>query len=205
MSPELPSMDELISDLRSRYLNVFNSHLEGADGTPFYASDLVVFGVLDRQIGLLEAMPNLFQEKNIHALAPLLRVQLDGLLRLHAFLIVESMHDLTNHMLKGNHLRKFKDRDGTQLHDSHLVKTLSEELPWVEEMYSTLSGWVHLSSTHIFTAVSEGEEDRTIEIGVGSFRQNLPDSLWEEARGAVQAIHEATITKVEGYFERENA
>ena len=71
-------MDELISDLRSRYLSVFNSHLEGANGTPFYASDLVVFGVLDRQIGLLEAMPNLFQEKNIHALAPLLRVQLDG-------------------------------------------------------------------------------------------------------------------------------
>lgn len=198
-------MDELFSGLRSRYLNVFHSHLEGADGTPFYVSDLVIFGVLDRQLGLLEAMPNLFQEKNIHALAPLLRVQLDGLLRLHAFRIVESMQDLTSHMLKGNHLRKFKDRDGTPLHDSHLVKTLSEELPWVEEVYSTLSGWIHLSSAHVFTAVSESEEDRTIEIGVGSFRQNIPDSLWEDARGAVQAIHEATITMVEGYFERENA
>jgi hypothetical protein len=198
-------MDELISDLRSRYLNVLRTYLEGANRNFIYASDLVVFGVLDRQIGLLEAMPNLFQEKNIHSLAPLLRVQLDGLLRLHAFRIVEYMHDLTSHILKGNHLDKFKDRDGTQLRDSHLVKTLSKELPWIKEMYSTLSGWIHLSSTHIFTVVSEGQEDRTIEIGVGSFRQNVPDSLWEEARSAVQAVHEATITMVEGYFERENA
>ena len=71
-------MDDLITDLRSRYLYVFNSHLEGSDGASFYASDLVVFGVIDRQIGLLEAMPILFRDKNIHALAPLLRVQLDG-------------------------------------------------------------------------------------------------------------------------------
>lgn len=195
-------MVELVADLRRRYLDVFSTHLQSANGKPFYASDLVVFGVLDRQIGLLEAMPSLFAEKNIHALAPLLRIQLDGLLRLHAFRIVESMHDLSSHIIKGKQLRNFKDREGALLQDRHLVSTLSKELPWIDEMYSTLSGWVHLSSTHIFTAVTEGEEDRTIKVGVGGFRENLPEGLWEEARGAVGAIHEATISMVEAYFER---
>lgn len=200
-----PGVEELVAELRKRYLDVFSSHLDGTTGKSFYASDLVVFGVLDRQIGLLEAMPNLFAEKNIHALAPLLRVQLDGLLRLHAFRMVENMHDLTSHMLKGKHLRNFKDRNGALLQDRHLVTTLSKELPWIDEMYSTLSGWVHLSSTHILTAVTEGEEDRTIQVGIGSFRENLPETIWEEARGAVRAIHGSTISMVERYFERESA
>jgi hypothetical protein len=70
----------------------------------------MVFGVLDRQMGLLEAMPPLFEDKNIHALASVLRIQLDGLLRLHAFRVVENIDDLTFFLIKGGQLRKFKDR-----------------------------------------------------------------------------------------------
>jgi hypothetical protein len=91
---------------------VLTNHLSETDGTPIYTADLVMFGILDRKIGLIESMPAIFESKNIHAMAPLLRIQLDSLLRLHAFRIVNNIDNLANHIIKGNSLRKFKDRDG---------------------------------------------------------------------------------------------
>lgn len=193
-------MEELVSSIRKRYLEVFSNHVGSADGTPMYTADLVMFGILDRQIGLIESMPAIFESKNIHALAPLLRVQLDSLLRLHAFRIVEDPQDLAQHIIKGKSLRKYKDRNGKDLFDRHLVNTLKMDLPWVESMYETLSGWVHLSESHIFSVVSEGQEEREIRVGVGSFREDLPEGLFTEAREALIEIHANTANLIEAYF-----
>ncbi len=195
-------MEEIVEKIRKRYLEVFSSHFGSADGTPMYTADLVMFGVMDRQIGLVESMPAIFESKNIHALAPLLRVQLDSLLRLHAFRIVESSDDLAHHIIKGLSLRKYKDRNGKELFDRHLVNTLKSELPWVESVYNTLSGWVHFSESHIFSAVSEGEGEREIKVGVGSFREELPEGLLTEAEEALVEIHANTANLIEGYFTR---
>ncbi len=195
-------MEEVVEKIRKRYLEVFSNHLKSADETPMYVADLAMFGVLDRQIGLIESMPNIFESKNIHALAPLLRVQLDGLLRLHAFRIVDNMDELAHHILKGKSLRKFKDRNGKELFDSHLVNTLKTELPWVESMYKTLSGWVHFSESHIFSAVSDSEKENEIKVGVGSFREQIPESLFQEAREALIEIHANTANLIEAYFAR---
>ena len=198
-------MESLVDEIRKRYLEVFRNHLGQADGTPFYTADLVMFGILDRQIGLAEAMPRVFADKNVHALAPLLRIQLDSLLRLHAFWIVESPDDLAKHVIGGGNFRNFKDREGNQLFDRHLVNTLKNELPWVESMYTTLSGWVHFSESHIFSAVSDGDEDRTIKVGIGTFREETPPRLFEEATAAFVDIHRHTADLVEAYFARQRS
>lgn len=196
-------MEEMVSQVRERYLEVFHSHFGSADNTPFYTADLVMFGILDRQIGLIEAMPAIFESKNIHALAPLLRIQLDTLLRLHAFRIVENMEDLARHVIEGNSLRKYKDRDGNSLLDKHLVDTLKIALPWVEDMYETLSGWVHFSESHILRTLSEGEEERTINVGIGRFREDTPPEMFEEAKQALIEIHANTASLLEAYFARQ--
>jgi hypothetical protein len=148
-------------------------------------------------------MPALFQSKNIHALAPLLRVQLDSLLRLHAFRTVESMDDLAKYVTGGMSLRKFKDRNGSLLHDSHLVSTLNLELPWVESMYETLSGWIHFSESHVVSATCPGTSENSIVIGIGSFEKDVPESLFNEACDAIDAVHDATAALLEGYFRRQ--
>jgi hypothetical protein len=66
-----------------------------------------------------------------------------------------------------------------------LVNTLKPELPWVESMYDKLSGWVHFSENHIFTAISYGDGDRTIKVSVGSFREEIPETLFDEAKEAL--------------------
>lgn len=198
-------MEQLVADIRKHYLSAFSKHMRSADGTPFYTADLVMFGLMDRNIGLVEAMPELFLSKNIHALAPLLRVQLDGLLRLHAFHLVENMDELASHMIEGKELRKFKDRCGEKLSDRYLVNSLKREMPWVETMYTTLSGWVHLSESHVFAAASKGIEERTINIGIGGYRENLPPQLFEEAMVAITSIHTITADLIDAYFERRKA
>ena len=115
---------------------------------------------------------------------------------------MESTDELAHHVIKGKSLRKYKDRDGKELFDRHLVNTLKLELPWVESMYDTLSGWVHFSESHIFSAVSEGEEERTINVGVGSFREQIPEGLFQEATEALVEIHENTACLIEAYFAR---
>jgi hypothetical protein len=78
-------------------------------------------------------------------------------------------------------------------------------MPWVEKLYSELSGWVHLSNTHIFAPFSEGDSERAFSIGIGSYRKKVPDEIWEESKGAISAIHEATISMLEEYFKRGSA
>jgi hypothetical protein len=200
-----PAIEEIVNEATAKYLAIFHNHIGNANRKRFYPADLVAFGLLNRNLGLLEAMPALFEKKNIHSLAPLLRVQLDGLLRLHAFRIVDSIDDLAQRLIQGEQLRQYLDRDGERLKDRYLVASLKRELPWVEDMYTTLSGWVHFSETHVFSALAKGAEERTIEIGIGSFQKELPEQLFEDAKGAVQAIHSYTAFLLEAYFHsREN-
>jgi len=194
-------IEEIVEEATKRYLAIFSGHLRSAEGKPLYAADLVMFGILNRNLGLLRAMPALVNERNIHALAPLLRVQLDGLLRLHAYRIVESIDDLALHVVGGNSLRKFKDRNGTALTDRHLVDSLKAEIDWVEPVYETLSGWVHLSESHIFSAVGPGQKEGAIVVAVGS-QEEIPEQLFEEAVGAIEAIHSSSAEMLEGYFGR---
>ena len=186
-----PQIDQVVEHATKRYLAIFSDHVRSAEGTPFYLADWIMFGLLNRNLGLLRAMPSLVTDRNIHALAPLIRVQLDGLLRLHAYRIVESMQDLATHVMAGNSLRKFKDRDGNPLTDKHLVKNLEAELPWVEPVYDTLSGWVHLSESHVFSAVGPGKTEGSFVAAVGD-QEDIPDSLFIEATDAIKAIHAAT-------------
>lgn len=194
-------IDEVVAAATRRYLAILSAHLRLAEGTRFYLTDLVIFGLINRNLGLLRAMLALVKERNIHALAPLLRVQLDGLLRLNAFRLVSSMEELAKYVMSGNSLRKFRDQDGQLLTDSYLVKVLKQDESWVEAMYESLSGWIHFSESHIFSAASPGETDGSFVLAVGEL-ESIPEQLFIEATGAIEVIHSSTAELVENYFKR---
>ena len=181
-------MEDFASGIRKAYLQSFSTKMDSINGMPMYLPDFVAFGLMDRNIALVEAIQELIAHKNIHAVAPLIRVQLDGLLRLHAFNLVENPDDLAMHIMQGKKLRRFKDKNGNKLTDRHLVNSLKLQLPWVEELYETLSGWVHFSESHIFAAASEGKSEDSIEIGIGSHRKEIPPKLFEEAIAAIEEV-----------------
>ena len=193
-------MPTFADEARDKYLQAFSKHMQNMEGKPMYATDLIIFGIMDRSIGLVEAMPQLLADGNVHAFAPLLRVQLDSLLRLHAFQIVPSRDELASHVIGGKALKNFKDVNGNKLTDRHLGNSLKSELPWVERMYDDLCGWVHFSESHVFAAASEGNQQDTIEVGIGSYRKKVGPGLIDEATQATKAIHEAIVSVVGAYF-----
>jgi len=188
----MKDLEELVCSITKRYIGVFSDHMARSDNTVMYTPDFVIFGLMDRNIALVEAMSALIESKNIHALAPLLRVQLDGLLRLHAFQLVASMDDLAMHMMRGEELRSLKDRSGNKLYDRYLVDSLKSESPWVESMYDKLCSWVHLSDSHIFLAARDGQEEGTVHIGIGGEGQSIPNQLFDQAAMAIERVHAVT-------------
>lgn len=193
-------IETVVAELRKSYIKVLSNHFEEADGKLFYKTDLVMFAVMDRNIGLLDALPPLLKNKNVHALAPLIRVQLDGLLRLYAFSLVENQNELAKHMLNGEHLRKFKSSSGDKLTDAFLTDCIASDCPWVPRVYEKLSGWIHLSIEHIRIASVIGDEEPQITVGIGSYRQHLPDLLFDEMIANIEEIHHQTIGLIESYF-----
>jgi hypothetical protein len=194
-------IENLVSEIRKRYLSIFSNHLKQSDGKKIITTDLWMFGLLDRNIGLLEAMPPIIRYRNLHALAPLLRVQLDGLLRVYALQLVSSPEELALHVMQGGQLRKFKNSEGQKLSDKFLVDSITAEIPWIDALYEKLCGWVHFSDSHIFLAAKEGAKKGSIEVGIGSYRQDVPDAMIEEAIDAIDGIHNVTAHIIESYFE----
>lgn len=194
-------IESLVSEIRKHYLSIFSNHLKQSDEREITATDLWMFGLLDRNIGLLEAMPPIIRDRNLHALAPLLRVQLDGLLRVYALQLVASPGELALHVMQGGQLRKYKSSNGQKLSDKFLVDSLKVEMPWIDSLYEKLCGWVHFSDNHIFLAAKEGSKKGSIEVGIGSYRQEIPDAMIEEAIDAIEGIHSVTAHVVESYFE----
>lgn len=193
-------IEAVVAKLRKCYITAFSNHFERADGMPFFNTDLVIFAVMDRNIGLLDALPPLLKDKNVHALAPLIRIQLDGLLRLYAFSLVEDQNELAEHMLNGQHLRKFKSSSGVKLTDAFLTDCIASVCPWVPRVYEKLSGWIHLSIEHIRIASVIDNQEPQITIGIGAYRQHLPDLLFKEMIAAIEEIHQQTIELIESYF-----
>ena len=78
-----------------------------------------------------------------------------------------------------------------RMYDGYLVDRLSERYPWVKPVYNNTSGFIHLSSRHLWMALhhTEEEEDRTVYIQVSSEDVPRPDKDYTEI---LQAFIQAT-------------
>jgi hypothetical protein len=47
---QMKSIDEVVDRATKRYLDIFSSHLQRTNGKNFYTADLVMFGLLNRNI-----------------------------------------------------------------------------------------------------------------------------------------------------------
>lgn len=100
-------------------------------------------------------------------------------------------------------MRDLKDRDGVKMTDAYLVKKLGQEYDWVPRVYEWTSGYVHLSATHLLSAIgpTEGtaESDRSIAIKIGAEDKPLPSWVYIEAADAFRAATEILLRYVHGW------
>ncbi|MDO5676452.1 MAG: hypothetical protein Q4G35_02965 [Propionibacteriaceae bacterium] len=139
---------------------------------------------------MIDALIDAVDTYNVHAAAPLLRLQLDTLFRAHYVASGPDLDDLTMRLLSGDEFRKIRDAEGKYLNDGRLKDLAAPSHPWAPPVYDKTSSWVHFSLSHIMaTAQVSGESD--LHMSVPLRPQVIPESLWHEIYGAaIQATEE---------------
>jgi hypothetical protein len=187
--PELKDLLDALSESKSVHLDVLKVVLE-ADSRKLFLLDVLACGVVNRSIALVDGFCLLISNNNYLSAAPLLRIQIDNILRFYATSLVDDPHELSRQLLAGIPLRKIRDREGNKMQDAYLVKCLRKNISWLEDVYSSTSGFVHFSECHIF-ACFDGEisDAGETQICIGPDSINVPLRAKVEA---IQAFLEAT-------------
>jgi hypothetical protein len=121
-----------------------------------YRFDLYCGAIINRTLNLTKGFISQIQDDNFLAAAPLVRLNIDSLLRLYAAFQVDSnIDEFASKIMKGESLRKLKDKQGMKMTDQHLVEQLSKEkgYEWVTTIYNTGNEYVHFTSQHIFASI----------------------------------------------------
>ncbi len=155
---------------------------------------------LQRSYGLVDAFIDAVDHYNLHAGAPLLRVQLDTLFRLSYVCRAPSVDDVVTAVMAGTDFRHMKDVEGRRLSDGRLKDLAQPFHPWTAEVYDNASGWVHFSQAHLGAAWRiEGD---VLSGGVPLRPDVVPERLWRELLDAMRQATLEVLEYAEGWASR---
>jgi hypothetical protein len=151
--------------------------------------DLLIFSVLNRTVNLNKAFVSSMNDNNFIAAAPLIRINLDSLLRMYAARISEySINDFAQKVLDGEHIRRMKYYDSKEkLNDTFLVSKLSgiKNMDWVKKVYESGNSYVHFCDKIVFSSQQiESSNNRTINFTIGehdnfiSIDEKIVAAIW---------------------------
>jgi hypothetical protein len=172
-----------------------------------YEIDLVLAGVMVRSYGLLDGFLDAINASNPVVAAPLVRLQIDNLVRVSYMVHAPSASDVARHIVSGGEFRTWKDAEGRKLTDARRLEHAEEFHPWVRRVYAATSGWVHFSPEHVRAAVQieHGTPDATsgtfiIRVPLPAGR--IPVSAFEELLGAMAQATEELFAYLELWEQR---
>lgn len=158
-----------------------------------YGLDLLSAAVLNRSIILIDGFCTLVDAGNYLCAAPLVRLQLDSVLRSYGASLVDDPHDFALKILAATPVRNIRDRYGKFMTDAYLLKKLSVEYPWMPNVYEFTSGFIHLSEKHIIHTVRKLDEDGNMQTAIGPGDDHVPDEFKIEAIDAFDAITDVAL------------
>jgi hypothetical protein len=145
--------------------------------------DIYAFMVLKRSISLVFGFVKMLRDRNFICAAPLIRLQIDNLLRFRAAFLVPNIDQFVVDVIKGKEVRHQKDRSGKKMTDAHLQEVLSSDYPWLRDTYKKTSGYVHLSEEHFFNTVrsSKSGKEGAIEAYIGPDDKLVSYEIYQKA------------------------
>ena len=114
---------------------------------------------MSRSYSLVDGFISAFDDWNPIVAAPLVRMQIDSLVRLSYTARAPSAQEVAEYVIGGAEFRNLKTRDGKKLTDRYLTELAAPFHPWVLDVYSATSGWGHFSPAHIRAAWRIAEQD----------------------------------------------
>ena len=197
---ELFQLIDALQSLEMSHACKANKMISAFNGILYHA-DLLALAVLNRYLDLLQGFCLLMRVENYLAAAPLVRLQLDNLLRFNALWLVSDPHAFAMEVMKGTPIRELKCKQGKKMSDNFLVKELQKSKPWVENVYKQSSGFVHLSEKHILSLLNdEIESGDKIEISIGRSGEKVPIEMKIQAISVFNEITNEILVAIERWI-----
>lgn len=198
VSPEVLSLLHKLRGYKRRHIELGKYMLSPEQTSGIFQLDLLASAVMNRSLNLLLGFCSLIEARNFIAAAPLLRLQLDNVLRFSAAWLVKDPDGFAWEVIKGTPVKDMRDSDGQKMYDWYLIKRMAEENPWVTEVYKQTSGYIHLSEKHVYNAVSP-QEDLQILTKIAEGDAFLPDRTYKEAIFAFKEVTDLLFQYVHGW------
>jgi len=181
--------DKLLSEIDGARKALLQAHdqvarLWAKHGSPEFHESVLTAVVLSRSKALTRAFFDLLVTQNLTTAAPLLRLQLDSLLRLVAMYLVADQHEFFEAILDGENVSRCKDAGGNRMTDKYLCDRVAEFAPWVRSLYKQASGFIHLSYKHIAATVQGYPDQGTIGVWMADEESYLEDDSYDSIAGA---------------------
>lgn len=159
--------------------------------------DLVMLGAVHRTRHLLEAVRMLCDARNTIALDPLVRMQLDTLLRINAVLHEKEPYDVEVALISGEKVRNLKTVAGNKMYDKELLDLLNSDLPWVREIYEKYSDAIHFSTDHVQQSLRQAFfAPSDIDVNGNSQKQFIDDRLCEAISDLLKVTRPLTASAI---------
>ena len=111
--------------------------------------------------------------------------------------LVDDKEDFAQKFHSGTEIRKILDRDKELMTDSYLKRRATEKHNWIDKVYTTTSGYVHLSRQHVMNSLRFVDlEEQLIEHTVGKTDRHVPDKAKIDAIECMEAITECVLHEV---------
>lgn len=180
-----------------------SSALFQACNAELFPCDALAFSVLERSLNLLKGFRLLLENGGYTCGAGLLRMQLDSVLRFNGVALAKDPHG--DSVLTGTPLRKIKDATDQLMTDKRLVELLSQKNPWVEQVYTVASGYIHLSEQHFHHFCMRSKENDTgkRDFAIGDEEDYLSEEHKVElanafavvTRGVLEVVRQWTVVR----------
>jgi hypothetical protein len=194
--PEKRTTSGLIEDLAStiEWHERLFSDVAARATNDLHPVDHVIAAVLRRSMSLIRGFLLLADQGNEFAAVPLIRLQLDNVLRVSAFRIVDDPFELGSFMLGNKPLQNFKHRK-QRLTDKFLRDTVAGSFRYLDESYELTSGYVHLSIHHLVRVIDDWKRPDRKEDDPVSFGCLSEMPAWDpvDKREAVLLLLSGTI------------
>ena len=173
----------------------------GPVGSTIPDIDWYVLAAIKKTASLTHAFCILARARNTLTAAALIRLQLDTALRIFGLSLVDDIEAAGTRLMNDERYQKLKSRDGEALHDAVLHRELNDHYPGLSEAYQATSSYVHLSSAHIKTGLSERPGSPILFFHLKGTDDDQPDDWLADIVDSFDQATSLTAELIEGFMQ----
>lgn len=200
-SEELRKLRTELDELRIEHINIVGSFFKAHEN--LYSLDTFFVGVAQRSYELVNGFISMLDEVNFSVMAPILRMQIDNLIRTSYVSRSNEPDEIATKFMTGTEFRRMRNPKGVKLDDFNLKKEAAVHHPWIDEVYDKTSGWIHLSPAHVHTTIkTEKTTDGTlIKVHFPRTAEDISSEVLEDISFALVKVTKELFDYFESWYQ----